>query len=66
MPYESFFDPSGKFAATLGFPYLPVIYVVDPAGTIRWQILGATDENEVSRAVDQVLASSGSPSAQGA
>jgi cytochrome c biogenesis protein CcmG, thiol:disulfide interchange protein DsbE len=65
VPYESFFDPSGKFAAPLGFPYLPVIYVVDPGGTIRWQILGATDAAEVSRAVDQVLASSGSTSAQG-
>jgi len=66
VPYASYFDPSGRFAAPLGFPYLPVIYVVDPSGTIRWQILGATDAQEVSTAIDQVLASSGQTSAQGA
>ena len=65
VPYPSYFDPSGKFAGPLAFPYLPVIYVVDPAGTIRWQILGATNRQEVAHAIDQVLGSPSS-SAQGA
>ncbi len=40
VPYPSYFDPSGKFAAPLRFPFLPVIYVVDAGGTIRRKLLG--------------------------
>jgi cytochrome c biogenesis protein CcmG/thiol:disulfide interchange protein DsbE len=59
-PYPSLFDASGRFASVLGFPYLPVIYVVDPSGKIRWEILKQTDEQEVSSAIDRVLSAQGS------
>ena len=66
VPYPSYFDPSGKFAAPLRFPFLPVIYVVDTGGTIRRKLLGQIDRAEVTDAIDQVLAgpSSASSSAQ--
>ena len=54
--YPSLFDPSGRSAADLGFPALPDTYVVDPGGTIRWVVYGETDEQELSRMIDDVLA----------
>ena len=56
VPYPSLFDPSGRFASTLGFPALPDTYVVDPGGTIRWVVFGETDEQELARMIDDVLA----------
>jgi DsbE subfamily thiol:disulfide oxidoreductase len=56
VPYPSLFDPTGRTAADLGFPALPDTYVVDPGGTIRWVVYGETDENELSRLIDEVLA----------
>ena len=55
VPYPSLFDPEGRSAATLGFPFLPDTYVVDPAGTIRWVVYGETDEEELSGLIDDVL-----------
>ncbi len=56
VPYPSLFDPTGGFAADLGFPALPDTYVVDREGTIRWVVYGETDAQEVTRMVDDVLA----------
>ena len=56
VPYPSLFDPSGGFAADLGFPALPDTYVVDREGTIRWVVYGETDGRELTRMIDDVLA----------
>ena len=56
VPYPSLFDPSGRSAVDLGFPALPDTYVVDRAGTIRWAVYGETDERELARLIDDVLA----------
>ena len=56
VPYPSLFDPSGEFAPDLGFPALPDTYVVDREGTIRWVVYGETDEQELTRMIDDVLA----------
>ena len=55
VPYPSLFDPSGRTAAALGFPFLPDTYVVDPQGTIRWVVFGETDEAELAGLIDDVL-----------
>jgi DsbE subfamily thiol:disulfide oxidoreductase len=56
VPYPSLFDPSGTSAADLGFPWLPDTYVVDRGGTIRWVVIGETDERELAGLIDDVLA----------
>ena len=57
VPYDSLVDQDGRLAGELGVPYLPDTYVVDTAGVIRWAIYGATTEGELSRLIDEVLAS---------
>jgi hypothetical protein len=56
VAYPSLFDPAGRSASTLGFPFLPDTYVVDPGGTIRWVVYGETDERELADLIDDVLA----------
>jgi DsbE subfamily thiol:disulfide oxidoreductase len=56
VPYPSLYDPSGRTAAELGYPALPDTYVVDRGGTIRWAVFGATDEEELTELIDDVLA----------
>ena len=56
VPYPSLYDPSGRTAVDLGFPFLPDTYVVDREGTIRWVVFGASDEEELERLIDRVLA----------
>jgi cytochrome c biogenesis protein CcmG, thiol:disulfide interchange protein DsbE len=56
VPYPSLYDRSGETAADLGYPALPDTYVVDRDGTIRWAVFGATDEAELSRLIEDVLA----------
>jgi DsbE subfamily thiol:disulfide oxidoreductase len=56
VPYPSIFDPAGRTAATLGFPALPDTYVVDREGIVRWVVFGETDEAELTRLIDDVLA----------
>jgi thiol-disulfide isomerase/thioredoxin len=63
VPYPSIADPSGRFAASLGYVGLPDTYVVDAAGTIRYAIgPGATSAAQLSRVIDQVLAAQTSAS----
>jgi len=57
VTYPSLYDPQGRTAALLDYPFLPDTYVVDAAGTIRYAIYGETDEAELSGLIDDVLAS---------
>jgi thiol-disulfide isomerase/thioredoxin len=61
IPYPSFYDPSGRFAGVFRYPYIPVVYVVDADGTMRWELLGRIDRSEVKTAIDDVLTASSSP-----
>ena len=56
VPYPSLYDPSGRTAVDLGFPFLPDTYVVDREGTIRWVVFGASDEKELAGLIDDLLA----------
>jgi DsbE subfamily thiol:disulfide oxidoreductase len=56
VPYPSLYDRSGRTAADLGYPALPDTYVVDRDGTIRWAVFGATDEEELTGLIEDVLA----------
>jgi DsbE subfamily thiol:disulfide oxidoreductase len=56
VPYPSLFDPSGRTAADLGYPALPDTYVVDRDGTIRWVVFGETNDEQLSRLIEDVLA----------
>lgn len=56
VPYPSLYDPSGRFAADLGYPAVPDTYVVDREGTIRWVVYGETHEQELEGLIDRVLA----------
>lgn len=56
VPYPSLFDPTGRTAATLGFPFVPVTYVVDASGTSRYAVYGETNDQELSGLIDEVLA----------
>ena len=65
VPYPSIEDPSGRFAASLGYTGLPATYIVDRQGTIRYSVIGGTtSEPTLSRLIDQVLhpAASDTPS----
>ena len=65
VPYPSIEDPSGRFAASLGYTGLPATYVVDRAGTIRYSIIGSTtSEATLSDLIDRTLSGdvSGTPS----
>ncbi|HEX5938719.1 MAG TPA: TlpA disulfide reductase family protein [Actinomycetota bacterium] len=56
VPYPSLYDPAGRSAVDLGYPFLPDTYVVDRDGTIRWVVFGETDERELAGLIDDVLA----------
>jgi DsbE subfamily thiol:disulfide oxidoreductase len=56
VPYQSLFDPDGRTAATLGFPFLPDTYLVDASGTMRYVVYGETGAEELSGLIDELLA----------
>ncbi|MGH2630040.1 MAG: TlpA family protein disulfide reductase [Actinomycetota bacterium] len=56
VAYPSLYDPDGRTAALLGFPFLPDTYVVDVSGTMRFAIYGETSAEELSGLLDEVLA----------
>jgi hypothetical protein len=58
VPYPSVFDPQGRTAATLSFPFLPDTYLVDAGGTMRYAIYGETSAEELSGLIDELLAGS--------
>ncbi len=55
VPYPSLYDPEGRFSGDLGYFALPDTYVIDAAGTIRFVIAGATNEEELSGLLDELL-----------
>ena len=60
VSYPSLYDPQGRTAATLGFPFLPDTYLVDETGTMRYVVYGETSAEELSGLIDGLLAASGS------
>jgi cytochrome c biogenesis protein CcmG/thiol:disulfide interchange protein DsbE len=56
VEYPSLFDPQGRTAASLGFPFLPDTYLVDANGTMRYAIYGETSAEELSGLIDELLA----------
>jgi cytochrome c biogenesis protein CcmG/thiol:disulfide interchange protein DsbE len=56
VPYPSLFDPSGEFAAMLGYPGLPATFVVDAEGIIRYRRFGPITERMLTEMLDRVLA----------
>jgi cytochrome c biogenesis protein CcmG/thiol:disulfide interchange protein DsbE len=60
VSYPSLYDPHGRTAATLGFPFLPDTYLVDATGTMRYAVYGETSAGELSGLIDDVLAAGGS------
>ena len=56
VSYPSLFDPDGRTAALMGFPFLPDTYVADGSGTIRYVVYGETTEAELSGLIDELLA----------
>lgn len=59
VSYQSLFDPDGRTASTLGFPFLPDTYLVDASGTMRYVVYGETSVRELSGLIDGLLASGG-------
>jgi DsbE subfamily thiol:disulfide oxidoreductase len=55
--YPSLTDPSGKYAADLGFPFLPDTYVVDAKGSIRFVVFGETNQQQLTGLLDSLLGS---------
>jgi cytochrome c biogenesis protein CcmG/thiol:disulfide interchange protein DsbE len=59
VTYPSLYDPQGRTAATLGFPFLPDTYLVDATGTMRYVVYGETSAEELSGLLDGLLAAGG-------
>lgn len=57
VAYPSLYDPDGRTAATLGFPFLPDTYLVDATGTMRYAVYGETSADELAGLIDELLAS---------
>jgi cytochrome c biogenesis protein CcmG/thiol:disulfide interchange protein DsbE len=58
VSYPSVQDPSGKLANAFALIGVPDTFVVDRTGTIRWKIIGKTNEAQLSKLLDQLLAAS--------
>jgi len=56
VPYPSLYDPDGRTASSLGFPFLPDTYLVDADGTMRFVVYGETSAQELSGLIDELLA----------
>jgi DsbE subfamily thiol:disulfide oxidoreductase len=56
VPYPSLYDPQGRTASTLGFPFLPDTYLVDASGAMRYVVYGETSRQELSGLIDELLA----------
>ena len=55
VTYPSLFDPDGRTAALLSFPFVPDTYIVDEDGVIRYTIFGETTEDELTGLIEKVL-----------
>ena len=56
VEYPNLYDRRGRSAVDLGYPFIPDTYVVDREGTMRWVVFGATDEAQLVRLIEDVLA----------
>lgn len=55
VTYPSLYDPDGRTAARLDFPFVPDTYLVDASGVTRYAIYGETTADELSRLIDELL-----------
>jgi thiol-disulfide isomerase/thioredoxin len=55
VTYPSLYDPDGRTAASLEFPFLPDTYLVDASGSMRYAIYGETNAEELSGLIDELL-----------
>lgn len=55
VPYPSFSDQAGRFAAVLGYPGLPATYVVDRSGTMRFVVFDQIHEETLVRLLEEIL-----------
>ena len=55
MSYPSVFDPAASLAADYGFFGLPVTYVIDAQGVMRYRFAGSVTESALVDAVRSVL-----------
>jgi cytochrome c biogenesis protein CcmG, thiol:disulfide interchange protein DsbE len=55
VTYPSVFDPSASLASDYGFLGLPVTYVIDAQGVMRYRFLGSVTESALVDAVRSVL-----------
>jgi cytochrome c biogenesis protein CcmG/thiol:disulfide interchange protein DsbE len=55
VSYPSVFDPSASLAADYGFFGLPVTYVIDAQGVMRYRFLGSVTESALVDAVRSVV-----------
>lgn len=56
VEYPNLYDRRGRSAVDFGYPFIPDTYVVDREGTMRWVVFGATDEAQLVRLIEDVLA----------
>ncbi len=54
VTFPSIDDRAGSFAYSFGFPYLPVTYVVDASGTMRYRLFGAVTVEELQMVIDDL------------
>jgi len=59
VTYPSIQDASGAYADDFAYVGLPDTYVADRSGTMRYQVLGEIDPDELARAIEDVLATEG-------
>ena len=55
VTYPSVFDPAASLAADYGFFGLPVTYVIDARGVMRYRFAGSVTESDLVDAVRSVL-----------
>lgn len=55
VTYPSMYDPEGRTAASLGFPFVPDTYLIDASGATRYAIYGETSVQELSGLIDELL-----------
>jgi cytochrome c biogenesis protein CcmG, thiol:disulfide interchange protein DsbE len=54
VTFPSIDDRAGAFAYSFGFPYLPVTYVVDGSGTMRYRLFGAVTSDQLGRIISEL------------
>jgi len=57
ITWRSFWDKSmsGPIHTTWNIQFSPTIYVIGPKGAIRGKFIGAFDEKELEKLIDQVV-----------